>query len=199
MELNSPPAWERYLLENPWPASLTLLATAVALVIVGRRRGDRRAPLFAAIALLAACAVFVLALLVETPREQMIAAARRLIGHTSPMQSAAFQAMLHPRATLLVESDAPPLPVDQIIMRLDRLARKYPITSQLIQSIAAESNGHAQGRTLIDLQTDTHLGPRNTRWLISWVNQNGQWLVLDVQWLPTGGLLGVKPSMGLIP
>lgn len=203
MELPNPPAFEHYLLENPWPLALALLAVALVLIVVGRRRaqrGPRRgATLLALLTFITAGAVFVTATLVETPREQMIAATRRLIGHTSPLQSAAFQAMLHAKATLTVESDEPPLAADQIVIRLDRVVRKYPIQSQSIQSITAESRGDMQGQTLLDLQTETAIGPRNTRWLLSWVRQDGQWQVLDVKWLPSGGLLGVKPSMGMIP
>jgi hypothetical protein len=82
-DLPAAPALERYLLEQPWPISLVLLALGVIVAISLNKRGQAVRGLIIGAAFVAACLVVIaLARGIETMREQLTRQTLQVIGGT---------------------------------------------------------------------------------------------------------------------
>ncbi len=195
MQLATSPLWQNLLLEDPWPVGLVLFILAGVLGFVGMQQGSGRLKKIAGAAALGAVIVFLLAGLITTTRERIIEQTRTLVGHTAPLDLAAFKAMVSPQVTVLVgEGSSDPLFTgDQVFARLERALGNYPIQNQSILAIDASLRGDDFALCQFDVRSDAVRGRVTTRWLLTWKKQtDGAWQVITVQWLDSPGLIGLK-------
>lgn len=154
--LPSPPLLERLALEQPWAATLVLLALAVGAYLVLNARGrPGRGGTIAGIIVIIAGVHLVAATLVRTPRERMIDAARRLVDRVAAGDA--------PGAGLILAEDArvestrffPELDREQVLSRIgggfgpgggDTLHEHDVVT------ISAARDGPGVGRVLLKVR-----------------------------------------------
>ncbi|MCE9592454.1 MAG: hypothetical protein K8S99_18260 [Planctomycetes bacterium] len=188
MSLNGPPWWSHLLLESPIPLVVALVLLGLIVAWHGMRRLNRRVTWAGLAMFLLAGAVWGLASLVETTREQLIERTGLLVAHTAPLDTPGLKAFFTPGATLSGPRGNTWLPFDRVFQVLDSTSRRFNITGNALDGIDAEGRGAGEGlsefgvRTLIGSEYGDR--PVHTHWRIRWQKGgDGVWRVADVQWL----------------
>lgn len=198
MHLAASPLLQNLVFEDPWPLALTFIVIGAVVAFIAIQRADKRLLRFAGLALLLAAAVFLLAGLVTTTHEQVIAATEELVDYTAPLQLSAFRSMVDAKVVVTIgeAGEASPITGDEVFERLEKTVESQVIAAQTIISIDAQVPGDDDAITAFDLRTDLPAGGRfMTRWRLTWRRQgDGNWRVTAVQWLESPHLIGVKPS-----
>ena len=183
MEVADPPVVEYLLLEQPWPLVGGLVAAAVLMAAVAQRRRDRRWLGAAIGALVLAPGAYVLATMVNTDRERLVARSRALVGATvSPVDFEHVATFLDADVTLTGPHGAHWLDADAIDRTLRRAEQRWGIEAQSIADLKAATTGRRQGRTALSLRTTLggrlDYGPIRSGWVLQWrQDADGTWRV----------------------
>ncbi len=176
-----------YVLENPYPLGVLMLAVGVGLAWTGLGAGDRRRVIVAGVVATVGAAILGVGAVIVTPGEH----ARRVV---LELVDAAVQADI-PRATATLADDAvlsmgspfnPGYPRDSIVQRLNGLAGRYRIVSNRVTSL--ESSTESKHRGVVHLACATQLqlgfGPIPTSWVVQVDRQpDGTWKISRVTWV----------------
>lgn len=194
MNLAPPPMWESLLLESPLPVVIALVAMAVVLRVMASRRRDRRLNYAALGALAAAMLVFVLAHLVVTDREAIMARTEALVAATAPLDSNALADLIANGATVTGPQGQPFLDYSQLRPELERTLTRFPVEGQAVRSLAAQAMGApgTRGESIVGLSTQVRTeffgGPIRSEWGLFWQKESdGEWRVVEIRWLTFQG------------
>ncbi|MFP4223848.1 MAG: DUF4440 domain-containing protein [Phycisphaeraceae bacterium] len=179
------------LFEQPWPLiAVGLVLAFLVWIIAGRvaRFGWR----WASLALLAlAVGVWVLAWVVDTPREQVRESTRTLIQATAaPAEVEQFFALLAPDMTLRGPDGEVWYDAQEVRDTLAPVLRRYEVDAQSIHGLQIEVQGEDAARALLQLRTevDAYGLSARTRWILTWRRgEDGAWRLVDMQWLRVQG------------
>ncbi len=181
----------RFLLENPYPVGLVVLAVAGGLLWTGLREGRRERMLVGLIGIVLAAAVLTIGAVVVTSGER----ARRV---TIALVEAAVTAnvvdvMSHfaDEATFAFASPTNPgFPLDYIRQQASRLEAQYHIESNRITQLKAYSV--SKDSAIVHLGCSTTVeqgyGPTPTQWVLQIErNDQGDYKIVHVTWVSLAG------------
>lgn len=198
----SPPVWWSHLLfEKPMALVVTWVLVGVILLWHGNRRLNRRIMLAGGGLFLLAGLMVMMAWLVVTPREQLIARTESLIVSTSPLQLGVFRSHFAEDATLSGPGGAVWLSLDQVYPRLEGAMRRYNIGDNAPTGIEAQAISTFLGVSEFEVRSllGSEYGDRpvRTRWLAQWRwnDQAKQWQIADMQW---ASMENATPSLGML-
>jgi ketosteroid isomerase-like protein len=181
----------RYVLENPYPLGLLLLALAVGFAWTGLRSGHRQRLPIAGILAAVGVAVLLTGALVVTSGERARRVTLALVDAAVAADVSGAAAMFADDATLSLGSPAnPAFPRDDIERRIENLDGKYRI--EFNQVTMLQSYTEARDRATVHLGCRTTLrrgfGPTPTRWVLRIERQaDGTWKVARVTWISIAG------------
>jgi uncharacterized protein YjeT (DUF2065 family) len=195
--LPSPPFFERYLLEFPWPAAVLVLALAVIVGATLSRSGKRRAGMgviAAGVAL--AAGVVALAYSVETDRERVSLVTRQLITAVAEADATTVENLLTDDAVLI----APPLSADRIrkpaiVTRVGRdfvPGHVYHLREHGVTALQATMDGPTRARVQVKVRVVPEItgAPVPSWWRIDLVRAaDGQWRISGIGMLSIGGFV----------
>ena len=177
----------RYVLENPYPTGVMMLAVGAGLAWTTLGAEDRRRLIVAGVVATVGAAILGIGAIVVTPGEH----ARRVV---LEVVDAAVQADI-PRATAAFADAAvlsmgspsnPGYPRDSISQRLEGLAGRYRIASNRITSLESSTESRQRGVVRLACRTELQLGfgPVPTSWVVQVERQpDGTWKISRVTWL----------------
>jgi len=208
MGIEPPPAIQYHLLEQPLFVVITLIVVAAILMGIARRTASRRLVISAGVCVGVAVGVLLLARVVDTDRERLIAHTRELVQATAPMQLRRFAGLLDERMMLVGPEERPWLNRDQILSAMQNITSTYAIEEQRVDVLGAQITGPQRGISLVDVTTypsphaAVSYAPVRTRWLLQWSRRReGQdepaWRITQVQWLNHPAPNGLAPQRNL--
>ncbi|MHC4993030.1 MAG: hypothetical protein ACYTGC_18810 [Planctomycetota bacterium] len=177
----------RYVLENPLPLGLLLLAIAAGLAWTGLHAVDRRRLIAAGVVALVGAAVMAAGKAVVTPGEHARAVVLEVVdAAVAGDVRTAVAAFADDSALSLASPTNPGFPRDEIERRMQGLAGRYRIQSNRVTNLDAETVSSDRG--VVDLSCVTELtlgfGPVPTRWTIQADRQpDGTWKISHVTWV----------------
>jgi len=142
--------------------------------------------------------VYLLATVVQTDRERLMAATGSLVEATAPLDVATLRSHLGPHATLSGPDGDPWLPAGRLLDELESALQRYEVKEHRIASLGAEA-GDRVGRSVLDLRTtmedSVYAGlPVRTVWMLTWTREaDGGWRVSDLRWMEINGQ---RPNAG---
>jgi len=180
---------------------VVLIVAGIILLSAGQKRKNKPLMLSAGLAILLTGGVFLLAKSVTTDREQLIAETRALVMATAPLDGPKLDQLIDPAAIVTGPSGAVWVDAGQILPRLKRVLRQYPVQVQKIRMVdaAADENGWAKSTVTIRTETNASGDGVNTSWLLHWRRDEaapGGWRVVDIRWMMFNGMAtpqGVMP------
>ena len=181
----------RFLLENPYPVGLVLLAVAVGLLWTGLREGRRERMVVGLIGIVLAAAVLTIGAMVVTSGER----ARRV---TIELVEAAVAAdvidvMSHfaDEATFAFASPTNPgFPLDYIRQQAVRLEAQYHIESNSITQLKAYSTSSDSAIVHLGCSTiaEQGYGPTPTEWVLQMQRDDqGEFKIVHITWVSLAG------------
>lgn len=157
----------RFVLENPWPGGIVLLAAGVILGWLAIRDGRTRRLLAAGVLLLAGAAVLVVGALVRTAGEQAQAVTRQFVDRAVAADVYGAGGLLALDASLsLGAATNPGVDRDAIDRRMQWLADRYTIESNQITLLQGYTISDRQAEVHLACRTDAGRGPVTTRWVL---------------------------------
>ena len=180
-----------YVLENPYPLGLVLLALGGGLAWTGMRP-ERRQRLRAggALAVIGAAALLI-GWLVVTSGEQARRVTLALVDAAVDADVSAARALIAEDATLSFAAVTNPgYPADEINVRVERLGDKYLIESNHITMLRAYSESADRATVHLACRTTLQVGfgPAVTRWVLRIERQDdGAWKVVHITWMSIAG------------
>jgi hypothetical protein len=187
MNVAPPPTLQYLLFEQPLPLVIALIAVAVVLRLLARRRPDRRLDRGALIAILAAIAVFVTAGAVTTDHERILQNTRQLVLATAPLDLQTVDQYIEPHATLSGPDGSTWMHYQQIRQRLPSVLQRFAVTGQRLRQTAAELHSPTWAVSVAEVSTylDEATGlPVRTVWALTWQKDTDeQWRVNNVRWI----------------
>lgn len=169
-------------LENPWPAVIALVGVSAVLRLVGKRQGEKRLVLAGWIALVLGLGVYLLATLVDTDRETLIARTHMLVKATSPADEAALADLIADRAVLLGPDGN--FFDDLTAGFIARELREHDVQENALRAVDAISNRPGQGVSTMDVSSRLNGYPMRTEWELAWQNSDdGTWRLTSMKWL----------------
>ena len=180
----------RYVLENPYPLGLVLLAIAVALAASGLRQGRVDRLRWSLLPLALAAGVLLAGLLVATSAERAKVATRRLVDAVvgedlvGVMNCFADDALLHLGATTNIGMD-----VDAIRDGVSRFAGRFDVESNRISMLDGYTESSTRATVHLALWTDAGgYGPTPSQWVIAVERQDdGAWKIADLTFISVAG------------
>jgi ketosteroid isomerase-like protein len=180
----------RYVLENPWPLGVLLLAIAAGLAWSGLQAVDRRRLLAAGVMAVAGAAVMAAGRVVVTPGEH----ARAVVMETVDAAVAAdvtrvAAAFADDSALSLGSPNNPGFSKDDITRRLEGLTGRYRIKSNRVVKLDATTVTRDRGVVDLACLTEPTLGfgPVPTSWVVQVDRQpDGSWKITHVTWVTMG-------------
>ncbi len=176
----------RYVLENPFPLGLLLLALGAGLARSGLRTGRRPRLVTAAVAAAMGAAVLVAGTTIETAGEHARRVVVEAVDAAVAADVAGITALLADDAVLSLGSpNNPGYPRDAIDRRLAGLAGRYRIASNRITSLQAATVSPYRGEVNLVCRTELELGfgPVPSSWEIQVDRQpDGSWKITRVTW-----------------
>ncbi len=167
--LPSPPPFEHYLFENPWPAAALLVLVALTAAFALNRAGRGKPALISLLAgaLLAGGAIAAGAL-VRTDRERVAEACRALVAATADTDAAALRRMLHEnvRAT---STFASPTGRNEVVSIVERRLPAAGIREARVPEVNAALSGIDMATTQVRVVADTEYGSPGSWWRVDWV------------------------------
>ena len=192
--MNEPPQESmlvRYLLENPWPLGVFLIALAVVLVLVWNNRGGGRIALAAAISLGLAAGVFLLAYLVTTAGEHAREQVRQIVEHAVNGRSGPILETLAPDATLHLRSlKHPGQGLEDLEDSIRSLERSNRITDNTITKLRAWTTSSDSAIVYLGCRTTTEnsWGPVPSTWVFELHRSaHGTWQVKRIAFASLAG------------
>jgi hypothetical protein len=181
----------RYVLENPWPLGIALLAAAVILAWTAlRRESTARLRVAGLLALTGGAALFTGAAVV-TPGEHARRVVLDVVAAAVAGDVAGAGARFSEDATLAFGSVTNPgLPREEIERRIDHLDGRYRIASNDVTGLRAETVARDQGTVRLGCRTVLEAAPVPvpTEWVIEVTRQSdGGWKVSRATWTSIAG------------
>lgn len=182
--LPSAPAWERYVLEQPWP--LVALLALAAIVVFLKAKGRARSVVPVAL-LLSAVGVYAASELVTTANEQIRASTRRLVAAVVGMNVNAVSAELDSSAKLFSHWHNTGVGKDDILAEVESRFRnggEYAIKEHDIIELSSSRDGTRVGRSLVKVRVISAMGnvPVFSWWLLDYQRaDDGRWLVVQME------------------
>jgi ketosteroid isomerase-like protein len=179
----------RYVLENPWPVGLALLAAAAWLLWAGMREGQLKKLQGAAGVGLAGAAVLLTGYLVVTSGERAKAVTRELVDAAVAEDAIAAVAMFTDEAAFAVGSPRNPgLGIDYIRDQLIRLTERYPIESNTITMLKGFSETSDMATTHMACFTNVNGFTNVSQWVVRVKRQpDGEWKVIHLTCVTVNG------------
>lgn len=190
---------DNLLLEDPLPVGLSLLVVAAVLGFLGFQQNSAKLKKTAAGAFVLSVLTFIVAAIITTHREQVIAKTHELVSYTAPLRLNEFKSLVSPQVIVTIGEDAsaPVFTGAEVFAKLDNALRNYPIDAQTVIEITAQSRTDQEVECRFDVRSDGKGGRVMTRWILTWRQQlDGSWLATHVQWIDCPHLIGIKPSAG---
>ena len=189
----------RYVLENPWPLGVILLATAGVLAWKGFREGMATRLRVAAIIAAAGAAVIIIGALVVTAGEHAIRAARTLVQSVVQEDLVVADRLLADDAVLTIGSPTNPgIDKSDILLSLEEFAARERVESNSITS--ERTYGESSTVAIVHLNCSTIVErfpyPTLSRWEIRVERQSdGQWRIARIT---CTSINNQAPSMDII-
>ncbi len=180
----------RYVLENPWPLGVLLLATAAGLAWTGLQAVDRRRLLAAAAVAVVGAAVMVAGKAIVTPGEHARGVVMEAVDAAVAADITTLAAAFADDSALSLGSpNNPGFSKDAITRRREGLTGRYRIKSNRVTKLDATTVTRDRG--VVDLACVTEpalgFGPVPTSWIIQVDRQpDGSWKITHVTWVTLG-------------
>ncbi len=182
--LPSPPVFDRFVLENPWPLAVLLALGAVGAFITLRHRPPARRAFLISGGLLAAGAGVVLAgALVETPRERLRSATLALVSAAARADAEGTGELLAPDAVLYPPGGGSALDRDRVMARVrEDLGGRWRLREWAVLETQSAASGDS-GRTQVKVRvTPESVGfPNISWWRIGWRRDGAGWRVISIE------------------
>ena len=195
-----PPFFEHLIFENPLPLVIVLSVAAVAVLLVNRGRLSRRTVVGVGMLVALAGLSFAVSRWVQTDREQLMAAARRLVEHALADDLTAMGAMFDPIAVLKGPGGRVWVPAVMVFTTMQRVDQKYVLGTHKLRDLDAEIRCESHGLTLLKVTSVVGADasrPHRTVWELAWRrNEEGRWRIKEARWLKLDGL---DPAIDLLP
>jgi hypothetical protein len=183
--LPSSPVWERYLLENPYPAVILLLIGAMVVWrIMNNAMKRREAAIGAAACVVVAGGVFVLARTVETTRERLKGLTFALVRSTAEADIASLDPLLDDKITLFRPGGGPSLDKGETLERVrNDLGKSFRVKEWAVLELQADvdtpTSAMTQARIRVTLQMSAF--PTISWWKLDWRRDAaGVWRVISI-------------------
>lgn len=188
------PLADRLLLESPVPAILAALAIGFIAMWMLWRGGRRRWGLAAAgLGVAAAAACFMLARMVETPREALKARTRALVEAVVETDRAAMDDVLDRSVRVTLSGAGLRLGDLDKAAVMDRakqdMTGRYAVERWSLPTLQAAADGPEVGRTLlrITVTPEATRFPTSSWWAIDWELIGGRWRAVEIELLQVDG------------
>ncbi len=180
----------RYVLENPWPLGVLLLAIAAGLAWTGLQAVDRRRLLAAGVVAVVGAGVMVAGKAIVTPGEHARAVVMEVFDAAVAADITTVAAAFTDDSALSLGSpNNPGFSKDAIIRRLEGLTGRYRIKSSRVTKLDATTVTQDRGVVNFSCVTEPTLGfgPVPTSWIIQVDRQpDGTWKFSHVTWVTLG-------------
>lgn len=177
--------FDRFLLENPWPTAVALVVFAAAVLASSNARGRLRQGLTAAaVCVAAAIGVWVLAFLVETPRERIRQRTADLVRVTVSADVAALDSMLDESVTLATVLSPSGIDKPGILRAVEQVLRgQYAIHDHRVLTTQATIDGPRVARSQVRVRVTPEATriPHSSWWRIDWIYDGSQWRVTRIE------------------
>lgn len=192
--MNEPPQesiFVRYLLENPWPVGVFLIALAVVLIVAWTNRGGGKLLLASGAALILGLGVFLLANLVTTSGEHARVLVQKIVAHAVEGNADEIIAVLAPDATLHLQSlKNPGQSIEDLEESIRSLEKSNRITENSITKLRAWTTSSDSAIVFLGCRTST-----NSTWVpvpSTWVmaverSEHGEWRVKRIAFASLAG------------
>lgn len=180
--LPSPPLFERFVLEQPWYPAIVLVLGAIVVGMSARHAGRKGGPWAFGLAVLA-IVVMLTGSLVETPREKMVSAARRLVDAVATLQHERMDAELHESVSLELPWLGT-LKKREIHERVDELlGDRYALHEHDIIALRSARDGANVGRVQVKVRAIAKdFGvPHFSWWNLDYREDAGVWRVVGIR------------------
>lgn len=185
----------RHVLENPWPLVIILLLLAGGGTWLAIQRDDRKLLRIPLAGLIGAVAVYLAAMFVTTPGEEVAAATRQFVQHAEEGRSIDMIGMLASNATLHVgRAGSSGRPLEDLERELQTLDGQHRITSNRITQLDTADQGDDTILVTLSCYTSTEssYGSVPSSWLLEWTRtSNGGW---EIRRLTALRIAGQTPS-----
>lgn len=170
----------RYLLENPYPLTLVLLAVGAVLTWTALRDAQRGRLRGGIMMLLLGVAALVIGALVTTPAEHAEQTTREFVEAVVGNDLVGARAMMTDETTLSIGSPLNPgVGIDFIQERLDRLHGRYRIESNAIRMLDGYRLSSDEAEVHLGCLTEAGYGYTPSRWVLRVRRQpDGTWKVV---------------------
>ncbi|MCL4221464.1 MAG: hypothetical protein KJZ65_08835 [Phycisphaerales bacterium] len=187
--LPSTPFFERFLLENPWPAIILLSLLGTALLLLFNARASLKPGLIAGGLLLALAGGFYLtSTMVTTPREQIKQATRELVGAAARVNLPELDRLLSDELTVRVTRLSRSAGKRETMQAVETiLGSQHRVREHSILETQATLDGPRLGRTQVRVRVTSDYGPLLSWWRVDWeLTPDGQWRArrIEALWIP---------------
>lgn len=193
--LPAAPALEVALFESPLAVVFALVVLSLAAFFVLRSRGGA-AFVGAGVGLALAAGVFVVSVIVTTPRERMSSGTRELVRAAVEVDAGALRELLAPDARLVSGKFRSVAGMDsvgreQIISGVeDVVGQRYGVEKWAVLKVQATRDGPNVGRTQVQVRVEAG-GMSFSWWKIDWrLEDDGVWRVVGIEPLFISGVGG---------
>jgi hypothetical protein len=182
------PLIPRHMLEDPVPLVVALSIAGGLVLAIGWQRRQRRRSVVGLALLGLGALVWLVAALVDTDREKLVADTRRLLQATAPLDEPRLWDLLDPAAVVTGPAGECWYHADQILPELRGALRRFDVAGHRIDQIVAQTPRRGEGTTHFRLSTalaaEQHPVPIHSAWRLSWRRAaDGRWLVTEIRWL----------------
>jgi hypothetical protein len=170
---------QRWLFETPWWLLAAIAIAAVALLISGNNRQDKRLKLAGVGVLLLGVALWAVSYFVHTPREIAVTQTRQSIAAVVARDRATLERLLHPKAVLMGWGR------DEILARAGEYADLYGVQSATITSIEGDPADSIVTVTVSvlsqhDTQTASMVSAVPSTWELKWMDTSSGWRLKEI-------------------
>lgn len=181
----------RYVLENPYPLGLLLLALGLGVLWTMLQSGNRQRLWPAVMLLVLGAAVLLTGAVMVTSGERARAVVTRLVDVAVAGDVPEAMALFTDNAALVMGSPINPgYPSEAIQRRIERLDDRYRIGANQVMQLDAYTESADRATVYLGCSTtlESGFGPVPTHWLVRVERQaDGAWKITHVTWLSIAG------------
>jgi hypothetical protein len=179
-----------FLEQSGWPAAI-IAFLGLCVFLVMNSRGDGRALRVLGLWLLTAGAVWGLGRLVETTREEVALATRRLITSVARPDLTALGNTLTADASFTGKQMLPELDRAQILDRVQQaMTNQYPLDGWAVLEVQAHETAPGRAQSMVLVRVEAKAGGINfSWWLLDWRKEGGAWKISRIEPLAIQGYL----------
>ena len=181
----------RFLLENPYPVGLVLLAVAGGLLWTGLREGRRDRMVVGLIGLVLAASVLAVGAIVVTSGERARRVTIELVEAAVAADVVDVMSHFAAEATFAFASPTNPgFPLDYIRQQASRLEAQYRIESNRITQLKVYSTSGDSAIVHLACSTtaDRGFGPTPTQWVLQMQRDDqGDFKIVHITWISLAG------------